>query len=78
MEDKLGQSPAFPSESKGRYGDIKVYNPGINARLYIATKAMQGFISGLSINNRTESLNMKVIISLSIEYADELLKQEKL
>jgi hypothetical protein len=79
MNNKLGQEPAFPvttqteqEEHVLREGLLK---HGMNKRLYIATKAMQGLLSAnhYQVTDRSDAafLSRKALI-----IADELLKHE--
>lgn len=68
---KLGQEPAFTG-AEG-YGDFN--RNGISKRLYIATTALQGLLSGNELS-RTGKKTVPIIVQHAYKYADEMLKQE--
>lgn len=68
-ENKLGQEPTFPVE-------VNVTKPrttmGISKRFYAACAAMQGLLS----NPNTVQDSFEIIVEMSYEVADELLRRE--
>lgn len=82
-KNKLGQEPAF-STSALLSGEENIFVPGMNQRLYIATFAMQALLSrsgfywqGKDTRENLSGLLPEEAAKLSLQYADELLKQEK-
>lgn len=75
-ENKLGQEPAFPCDVR------TMSDSGMSKRFYAACAAMQGFLSNglimqdLARMQKDPDINKRNIVSMSYEYADELLKQE--
>jgi hypothetical protein len=71
MEEKLGQEPAFPFESK-EYGNVGINETGMSKRFYAACAAMQGLLS-----NQSYFVSSAIrVVEDSYKIADELLKQE--
>lgn len=79
---KLGQEPAFPTEVEYLDGKLQecfqtgnhtAQYSGISIRLYIATMAMQGLISG--VRGSGDGINTEELITSSLHLADEMLKQ---
>jgi len=74
-EEKLGQEPAFPVESK-EYGNVGINEIGMSKRFYAACAAMRGLFANphpIFVNAGMESL-----IKQAYYAADELLRQEEL
>lgn len=91
MENKkLGQEPAFASQSQSTNGNnINTrIQTGMSKRLYIATKAMQGILSNselrhdILMDSKQSGTNPKKLTSdeylakTAYEFADAILKQE--
>ena len=88
-KEKLGNSPAFPTDY-GYQQDIgTVPDSGMSKRFYAACAAMQSVIqSAMTTPDTLKALNEmsvlenkdipEMIVKMSYEYADELLKQENL
>ena len=78
-EEKLGQEPAFPVESK-EYGNVGINEIGMSKRFYAACAAMQGMLShSTRYHCRTQDSHLtwkQGMIKESYELADELLRQE--
>ena len=74
-EEKLGQEPAFPVESK-EYGNVGINEIGMSKRFYAACAAMRG----LFVNPHPIFVNagMESLIKQAYYAADELLRQEEL
>jgi len=79
MKDKLRLEPAFPSvvslvDEKDGTTVNNIEFLGMSKRLYIATMAMQGYLS----NPHIVTVSPKRIIEDCYQMADELLKQENI
>lgn len=83
METKIGYEPAFPGKSffkdeNGIGGELSFY--GMSKRFYAACEAMKGLLAANMIISRNKDIDMvlspKIVIEMSYELADELLKQE--
>jgi hypothetical protein len=77
-EKKLGQEPAFADPMRSAEQSYNNQNPnnlscGMSKRFYAACAAMQGILSDIQMNGRTDIDN---VIKHSYRCADELLKQE--
>lgn len=78
MDNKLGQTPAFPEMHDNT--DINKYvQPGISKRFYATCAAMQGLLANSTNSNRELRYDhMEEFIKNCYAFADELLKQENL
>ena len=73
-KDKLGQSPAFPTDVLIETG--LAHNIGMSKRFYAACAAMQGICSTLNYTQNVTLSLAQQIVKESYMVADELLKQE--
>ena len=77
---KLGQEPAFPNENTEFCQAPYCY--GMSKRFYAACAAMQGILANqngeYAVIGGTNQRYVEHLISQSYQFADELLKQEKL
>ena len=82
--EKLGQEPAFACTYEMRIsGQNKLcYHEGMSKRFYAACAAMQGILANQNgeygVIGGTNQQYTERLISQSYQFADELLKQEKL
>ena len=77
-ENPNSQKSAFPEIILDSYsGKPCGQDHGISKRLYIATIAMQGILSGYYSNNEMNA-KTETLVSEAYKFADELLKQENL
>lgn len=82
--EKLGQEPAFACTYEIRIsGQNKLcYHEGMSKRFYAACVAMQGILANQNgeygVIGGTNQQYTERLISQSYQFADELLKQEKL
>lgn len=71
MEKKLGQESAFPTIEN--FNGIVDHTGGVSKRFYAACAAMQGILAS---SGEHDWIDVKITATKSLEYADELLKQE--
>ena len=77
-EQKLSNPPAYPTQRESGSGYIYV-EEGMVLRDNAALKFANGYISGsLDVIGHGMNFDMKNIVKLSFEFADEFLKQREL
>lgn len=74
--EKEGLEPAFP-QTIDDMGTIRSNNPGINVRLYVASKALQGLMAGAEWPRSNEGeYPDDARIRVALTYADMLIAEE--
>jgi hypothetical protein len=77
MSQKLGQSPAFPTDYGYQENIGTVPDTGMTKRLLIAKDAMCAIISrDTQFNNNIGLPDVRMTVVEAYAYADELLRQE--